>query len=1078
MTELRNKLREGNEELKSIRLELATVKTANELGCPVEELVGRAIPCPTDKLGHIIGKKGRHLQQLSTSAAVQVEVNKSEEKNVVRMVGSLASLDAAVLDLGKIFQQKEEQLDVDVMLLEYLTAKGVTALQDIRASHPDVRLVATREKGIVCRGIAEDIAAFRQDLPVVRSTSLTVTSDEAAMVVGKKGSTIESIVGSHQTAIQVERGEPNTTITVIGPAGHVESAIREIEELLAANREGSMKISIQAPIKNALLLEHGKGIQNLSRDVNSLVGASAGLMTLNFDGDALIVKGKSRVLDKAVEKVFTELRQLEQLMVSIQVDPIVIPVFIGKGGNGIKELKDGKHVTIELDKDKGRIDIAGLDASAIEHVRERVQKTAEGQLVERIQTDPPSAYKSLISGFIRTKAKDVSKLVFLKLDDVSQQIVLRGSRDKLDEAKVLVNQYFAQNYSQEMEVSKDDIQALLTGGKNSKIVELADKTDVKLNTVKERQVIVVRGEKEKVVGAIRLVKAYLYGGEGMSLSKITVDKNAVGVVIGKGGKTKEELEKKYEISIMIHRNENVLTLRGPDAAIEACRAEIMEKIVTARITHTLNATTEQMDSLQKTNAFRRVMQSIPVHVSNTADAVSIRGFRDDVNDAVALLEVSLGKPYRVGYHLDRFLFQRLEEAWKDPSHLQHIEKTACAKLKLTQNTIWFSGTRKEVADAKKQTLKHLEFLFGSQFGQLSVPTHILTSLGKTGIVVDTMARSGCQLILDRDISAILFLCSNQGKLEMAREAIKAKIEEENKRSFVLKLDDSEEWIVSILLGKNGSNIKALRKETKCKIDVRDRIITIHADQEDLIASAKAKVEAIVDKARRECVFVAIPNKLMPAFVGRSGANITKFSEKHGVDVQIMNKGTDTASIRLSGKEEAVSNAYGDIMDWINLRETVNDITEWLDDHGMNSKKDQSSTIIQLEDNHIPRIIGKKGAVVRGLELEFNCRIGIDRETSTVTITGENLDGITEKIQSILQEDREDMKPAGNVDTKKQPESEPQTLETSIPIQEADFPTIGGKDHEPDTIRRGNGITWATVTKPLTGTEYEIFFDDE
>jgi polyribonucleotide nucleotidyltransferase len=1083
VTELRNKLRECNDELKTIRWELATVKTANQLGCPVEELVGRAVACPPEKLGQIIGKKGRHLQQLSASAAVQMEVNKSEKKNVVRMIGPLASLDAAVMDLGKLFQQTEEKLDADEKLLEYLTAKGVTALQEIRASHPDVRLDASREKGMVCRGIPEDIAAFRKDLPVIQSETLTVTSKEAALVVGKNGATIESIVESHQTAIQLLRGEVNTTIKVIGPSGHVESAIREIEELLAANREGVLKMNVQVPIKNALLLENGKGARELTLQVNNHLEAT-GAVTLNFEDGALIVRGKARVLETAAEKVQAEVRRLEQLMVSIQVDPMVIPVFIGKGGSGIKDLKDGKPVTIELDKETGKIDIAGLESSSIDYVRERTQALANTQLVERIQSDPPSAYKTLMRGFVRTLAKEVTKLVFLKLEDESQQVILRGSREKLEEAKALINQYFAQNYSQEMEVTKDDIQALLTGGKNSKIVELAEKTGVKLNTVRDRQIIVVRGEKEKVADAIQSVKSYLYGGEGISLMRISIDKNAVGLVIGKGGKNKEVLEQKYNVSIMIERNENVLTLRGQDVDIEACRADIMKQIVTARVTQSLKATVEELELLRKANVFRRIMQSMPVQLLSKDDTITLRGVQDDVNDAIAILNETLGKSYRMRYRMDGILYHRLQEAWKDPAHAKQIESSTHAKLHLTQNTLSFTGSRKQVTDAKREALKYFEFLFGSQFCHVSVPSSSLPGLGKSGAILNTMASSGCQLFLDRDLSAVLFFCSDTKKLEVAREAIKLKIEEENKRSFVLKLDDSEEWIVSLVLGKNGDSIKSLRKETGCQIDVHDRIITVTADQTDLVSSGKAKLESLVEKARRECVFVAVPAKHMPAFVGRSGANITKFSTEYGVEIQIMKKGTNDASVRLTGEGEAVSNAHDAIIEWIEMRDNLGAVREVIGTRDTSRRKDQPSTTIKVESDQIARIIGKKGAVIRGLENEFNCEIRVDRKMNTVTISAANLETVTERIQMIAQAvhsrklkatENLDAEDGAGADELVYPKSGP-----NVPVAKSDFPTIGGEygeeSHSHDSPMKGNTITWAAVTKPLTGTEFEISFD--
>jgi len=54
------------------------------------------------------------------------------------------------------------------------------------------------------------------------------------------------------------------------------------------------------------------------------------------------------------------------------------------------------------------------------------------------------------------------------------------------------------------------------------------------------------------------------------------------------------------------------------------------------------------------------------------------------------------------------------------------------------------------------------------------------------------------------------------------------------------------------------------------------------------------------------------------------------------------------------------------------------------------------------------IIGQNGVVARSIEKEYNCRIGIDKKTLTVTINGESEDQrrpVAKKIKEVVLKDR-------------------------------------------------------------------------
>ena len=205
-------------------MELSTVRIADQVGCRVEDLMGTKVACPKEKLGRVIGRKGQHVQKLQGDNQVTLNIDKlggvDNNPDVVycRILGSMESLDQTVSDLDRVISITEETVEVPSENIHYWTAKGITALADIRVSHPDVHIDASKKNKnhVKLRGIPEDIASVKQDLlfTTIVEQEWQVPSKDGSLVVGKQGATIENLVVSHQTAIQVERNNDTTDIQV------------------------------------------------------------------------------------------------------------------------------------------------------------------------------------------------------------------------------------------------------------------------------------------------------------------------------------------------------------------------------------------------------------------------------------------------------------------------------------------------------------------------------------------------------------------------------------------------------------------------------------------------------------------------------------------------------------------------------------------------------------------------------------------------------------------------------------------------------------------------------------------------
>ena len=216
--------------------------------------------------------------------------------------------------------------------------------------------------------------------------------------------------------------------------------------------------------------------------------------------------------------------------------------------------------------------------------------------------------------------------------------------------------------------------------------------------------------------------------------------------------------------------------------------------------------------------------------------------------------------------------------------------------------------------------------------------------------------------------------------------------EAEKLIFVFHIDQNESWLIPFIIGKGGQQISALSTESNCRIDVsrQELSITVTGEDEESVAKARKVLDAAIEKAKRECVFVQLPSDAVPAFIGKAGANIQQFAKDYKVGVELDRK--EQSKIKITGQEDSVLSAKKAVLEWIRVWEENN-----------------AEASIPVDMTMIPIILGKDGSVINALQKDSGCRIDIDRGSSTITIragTAEKRAEVIEKINSIVAEAQE------------------------------------------------------------------------
>jgi polyribonucleotide nucleotidyltransferase len=1047
VTNLRDTLKVKRADISEMKVELSTVQTAVALGCEVKDLLGKKIDCPTDKIGSIIGKKGKNVQEIMATNNVDVQIGK--DQGDIRLIGSsLESLDSVVARLEHAMTQTEKHVEISSSLYQYLTNGSITLLTQLRSRHPDAHIdmksiklddiekAKDRIRNVRIRGNPADIAALEQDLINIEciTREIFISSRTSGLLVGKAGKNIDDLVKHHQVVIDVHRSttkenaakdvivaDESVKVTVRGPPTNVEAVLTIINNAVEENRDYEVSIPLDSIVRVVLLSNSGTGIQALQKLANEeskahVQGTTSSSILLNVKGNDLVVKGKAKAVNYIMPFVNKEIEQIQSRTIKMNIDTLVIPVLIGKGGQGIKELLNGtSSVHIDIHTKDGEIEICGLVQSEVDKVVQATKSVIQNNQVQRLRlecddTSSTNSFAVQFRNLIRsTFMKQIKELVVLVADDDAKEIALRGSQDNLMQASKLVQEFLDTNFMEELVVSTEDMSALLTGGKVSKIVDLTKSTGVNLSADKERNVVVAKGEKTKVVHSIQAVREFLYGSSNVAVLNIAVPHDdLMGVVIGKAGKTKADLQKKYpSVSIIVHRTDAAVTLRGDNHQVEQCHDDIMSLLFSANVTRTVKLTDENIIDSNSIKYIRRLgpLASVKVEVNTESKDVSFRGTRSDVHIAMALLKEYLAGMYESQWFLGATFFKKIYDVCSKSMQLNRIAEKSGAKIYLDEKyeVIVFSGTRETVKAAKKEIVSLFDFVLGASILKIDIPVAAFPMMGKSMFIHDVVAKTGTTIVADQDLSMILILSSKSEKLNEASVIINVKLEAVEKLIFVWQFNESEEWLVSLVIGKKGESIQKLRNETNCTIEVdsKERRMVVSAEDVNVVQIGKEIIDTFVSKARKECAIVNLSPLDTPAFIGKSGKNMKTFMERNNVKLELGKKGEDS-TIRITGDEDQVASAKQAIIEWVANRVEV--------------RKDAEGEIlkhVRLKD--IPVVIGKKGETIRRLEKEFGCKAKIDREALTITVIGGSSRkrlAFSEKIDDIIVEN-DDAKKIGN-----------------------------------------------------------------
>lgn len=981
---------------------LSKVELAKRLGCTTADLQTRVVDCPGDKIGHIIGKNGSSLKQLERRTGVQIDVDKVGSK--VHLQGSVSALEAAVREVEMITLAVEEEIKMTPAIVSYFLAQKSAVLSKIQAAHPYVHVDVSRNTYILTiRGRPEYITSTRKDIDAlnIQTINRPVAAKEIGLVVGKGGVTVNKLVATHSVFINVineKKNDVDALVEITGAVPNIEAARAEVEKILYENEEIENFVMVNPMQRNMFLANAGAALKEMQAEISgggvSKGGTSALLLFEKRDKDSSksmsITKEPSKLcvrtsrfnIDNALEIVQRRIAEHEATVISIEVDPDMVPAIIGKGGATINSLrKEGTGAEIEIDKNinhnnKCTIRIQANNETNRDNIKEAISKIVAENQVLNVPVERPMIGLIFGESGKETKEKITEEMsVWMGIDTSDEHIILRGTVNKIEEAASVLNQFMADNYMEELEINPEEESVLFRSGATSILSRVGSDHAVIATYRKSTSKVVVRGKKDSVKAAMKVVDQFMHGGDGFYLCKIKVPESALGIVIGKGGSHIAKLEKDFNgVSVDLLRGSNYLSVRGPEESVKKCRSHVISVVATAKVFSIIPIDDAQHSILENPETMKKINDGLSVQITLNNNSVKIRGLSPNVRDAKSRLTEQITGVFTAYIELEATQFSKVKTAFKDPSHLQRIHESTKTSVTLdtSSSSVMITGKRSAVKKAKNQLYGVLDFLIPSEIVRIKLTKPLMKFLNDAEYLANVTAETGAYTVLDRDLTCIAVRSENVDEVKEAVEHVKERIAEYERLNYVIKFETKDSWLLPKIIGRNGTVVNACQTESGCSFDIYrdDLTVVVTAESTEALVKGKEVLLKVIDQARKQCVFIEIPSGGMSAFIGRNGSNVKEFADTYHVEIERVRKDSTSSKVRITGEGAGVLQANLAIMKWIKEYQYRN-----------------IGKMVTMAKHIIPHITGAQRYVITAIISETGANIDIDRQSSSIIIRG-------------------------------------------------------------------------------------------
>ena len=917
LTELRKAQAEKDDSITELHQGLRKVKLANKAGCANNNIQERQLTVESSKISRIVGKGGANLRSIEDEHCVSIEIENMG--GIVKIMGTSSGIDAAFQTIMTIVETSIEEFSLSDEIIMCLMMEKAQRVNDIQIKY-NVRLDISRSKNL-CKisGLTENVTAAKNEITNLQSirTDMLMESSAISAIIGKGGSSIISLQEEFHVAINVNRD--NNTVEVVGIRSDVTSALTRIKDIIEVNREVEEVIQLEKHVlMGCFMSSGGQGLRSISKDNNVRIDCD---IIKENPLQSIKIKGNNGRVHAAKAQIVQYVGEYLSNSLMFEVPDDTIPAILGKSGSGIKALRE-KYTGANIDIEGCAIHIQSSSPEQRTEIKQELDAIVEANYSEQVDFDEESKIQLRSAQGIDTRTKLTKDWnVRLIIDATPSTVKVRGNHADVIRAVEALKDFKLAHTVEKVVLTEEDYPVLLNGktksGEDSLAKSLESQFNVEIRSVRKDLCLYISGHPEGVTAAKTTILGVLQGDSKCGSQVIELHPIVLPSLIGKAGANIAKMEAELGVKFDVLKNRNQLRIVGESAekAITA-RVAVQRFIKTCRVGETVTLTTfltkKEVDVM-----VRRAVEMLQAEIMRSSTATvgaggnKISDENTDKNTNTSENKSSFTFTMKGNFAqilaCKEFLSQQLSGECMLilpilTQHLQALEKQVHGSLKRLQEKynvtlqllpatdthqtaeLKLVGSTDVVATAFKEVLKLLERYFPDEVAVYDMLSSACQRECFNQEFVLQMEEMKVISHLYREYG-ILLLVAHHTELLTAKNIVDALKSQWEDCHTSIAIDPS---LAPALVGKGGSSINALRKETNASIEINTagNLIDIRGSSKEEVRTARTIVEKRIHQLRAERWELTVSSDFFPILIGKQGANINKMRTDTGANIDI------------------------------------------------------------------------------------------------------------------------------------------------------------------------------------------------
>lgn len=751
-----------------------------------------------------------------------VRLDTSRARNECKITGVGSAIAAAVVEINKIDSYRVQIENVEASVLPFIVGKGGAIIKSLEEEH-NVQIDILREENRITllglRSNVDSASAFLQNLVVEnKEVEDTIKANRHVIItciLGAAGATCKQLQKDLNASIKVVRSAGDNdldTIIIRGSAAKVVLAKAHLVSILRAFYSQTCRVEVP---KDCLPVIVGKK----GSKINSLREEHPG-STIDIEGLVVYIQSPSETSRLAIKKSIENLVASNYIK-AIAITPDLAILFKGTRGSNLRDLYTNTlELGFEIESDNATMKLRGKQEN-VEKGYFALQQFIHDNFSIDIPCDMDdcTAFSTSDKDGVDSPQKRVENdhKVDIYVNRKDGILRVRGTDTSVKNALIDINKFLFGDINMGsfvMEVNKQAFSAVI--GKAGVTLKKIESTyDVKLDLLKNKGLIRIRGSKESILTAKQYLSKFLDEVRSTVLVDIPTDRESI---------VTDEFITLYEnmFHVEIAKSDfstNKLTIKGLIRLVDLASEHLtsaLDKLVHVKV----RASPSQISYLNSISKFKELegkFSEINIVANAETGEVVCSGPPHEAGecrkDVLQILKLRFPAEFTSNSLSSSCL---LDIASKNTEWLSESSGAGIV-VDLPLQVVHVFGTAMSVKLAV-ESLRSRQISWVDTHPSLPIDEFLLpTFVGKNGSGILQLEKDlQVRVKVNRAEKRIELESADKELIQKAVKYITEKVENMKARHWEVTMPPD---LLGLLIGKEGSSIKKFRLETNVSVDI-------------------------------------------------------------------------------------------------------------------------------------------------------------------------------------------------------------------------------------------------------------------